>query len=31
MPGDWYERGLKVRQDVLTPEYVEQALKEAVA
>ena len=27
MPGDWYEKGLKVRKEVLTPEYVENALK----
>jgi len=29
MPGDWYEKGLKVRKEVLSPEYVEQALKNA--
>ena len=29
MPGDWYEKGLKVRKEVLTPEYVDQALKSA--
>lgn len=27
MPGEWTERGLKVRKEVLSPEYVDNALK----
>ena len=27
MPGEWYEKGLKARREVLSNEYVDQALK----
>jgi 4-carboxymuconolactone decarboxylase len=31
MPGEWFEKGLKARKEVVGPEYVERAFKEADA
>jgi 4-carboxymuconolactone decarboxylase len=31
MPGEWFEKGLKARREVVGPEYVERAFKEADA
>src|SRR5262245_48989702 len=29
MPGEWFEKGLKARREVVGPEYVERAFKES--
>ncbi len=29
MPGEWFDKGLKLRKQVLSAEYVDQALKSA--
>jgi 4-carboxymuconolactone decarboxylase len=31
MPGEWFEKGLKARKEVVGPEYVERAFKDADA
>src|SRR5262245_32696978 len=31
MPGEWFEKGLKARREVVGPEYVERAFKESEA
>ena len=31
MPGEWFEKGLQARKEVVGPEYVERAFKEADA
>jgi hypothetical protein len=31
MPGEWFEKGLKASKEVVGPEYVERAFKDADA